>query len=574
VLAIGPTPPLATGQGYGEDEPSLGQFVDDFTDLGNVSVAVEVVRNITLDVMELNFTVGGGPAYQNFTEYVEVDSDLDITVYDRNVSWDSMRRDAISWVVFDFGVDYFGDFSVDFTLDFSNIEAGDVSNRHIMPIIYFSNTIGTFADTGLGDLLVILPRQVGATDDIYRYDVRQVTGGVLQFTIVDVTDYAMPRHYGTFGRVGNVVTLRIYTDEARTNLIETLSDTGDNTAYRYFHVFGSYDSVGDGGDHSTGVIEDVYFESLPDGYSPIGYFTTTDHFDYVNGSTLVLMTQSRLSPNTHITVQMSDDNATWGDAEGIPGDSHDLLGGLETIDLRPFNGSGPYYVMFNLSTTNPAVTPYLNQSRLITTMGPSPAPGPGGPGQNVTGEWALYNLSSILTLVGTLDSGDLNSTLDVDGDQYSVSEVVGAPGFLISFNWTAVDLDAHCLWIVINAWYDGNLAHDVDVELYNHTALAWVDLGHILDGVGFEWFNASIYSLRIPMDFLNGAGEVWGRLNHVSAGNINHDLLIEYLKLHAFIPNGVTPTVTTARVVDVTPFIAIGLILALAMYLLADRIRN
>lgn len=110
-------------------------------------------------------------------------------------------------------------------------------------------------------------------------------------------------------------------------------------------------------------------ESSGAGYVESGYFTTTDYLDYVNGSTLALMTQSIIFPNTQITIQFSTDNSTWGDAEGIPGDSHVLLGGLETIDLRPLNVSTSVYVMGNLSTSDNLVSPLFNQSRLITTQG-------------------------------------------------------------------------------------------------------------------------------------------------------------------------------------------------------------
>lgn len=64
----------ATNEGYGEDQTSLGQFVDSFEDLNNVSVRFQVERNATLEAMELNYTTGVG-GYGNFTNYIEFDVD-------------------------------------------------------------------------------------------------------------------------------------------------------------------------------------------------------------------------------------------------------------------------------------------------------------------------------------------------------------------------------------------------------------------------------------------------------------------------------------------------------------------
>ncbi|MHA2054548.1 MAG: hypothetical protein ACW99F_13210, partial [Candidatus Hodarchaeales archaeon] len=53
-----------------------------------------------------------------------------------------------------------------------------------------------------------------------------------------------------------------------------------------------------------------------------------------------------------------------------------------------------------------------------------------------------------------------------------------------------------------------------------------------------SWINSTIYAIRIPNEFLSG-GEVRVRLDHESAGNVNHDLFIDYIRLQAFIPSDV-----------------------------------
>jgi hypothetical protein len=155
----------------------------------------------------------------------------------------------------------------------------------------------------------------------------------------------------------------------------------------------------------------------------------------------------------------------------------------------------------------------------------------------LNGTWIDYNASAIGVTTGTLDAGNLASTYFIDSNEYNVSEVVGAPGMMISVNFTGVNESAVSLWLTMYAFYDGNLNHDFDVEVWNFTGSAWVEDSHIEDMTGYEWVNSTIYGLRIPNDFLS-SGEVRVRFDHEAAGNINHDLSIERIRLQAFVPTG------------------------------------
>ncbi len=292
------------------------------------------------------------------------------------------------------------------------------------------------------------------------------------------------------------------------------------------------------GSYYSGIDNLVYWHSVSStsGYENDGYFLTEDYLNYTTGSSLVLLTNSTIPISTSITVQFSNDNSSWVDHEGNVG-STSLIAGFYSIDLRDLNYTD-IYSMYNFTGTQ-IDTPRLYQSRLVTTWANTSIVVGNVTFQNVTGEWISYNLTSISTLIGTLDSGNLASTLDIDSNEYNVSEVVGNPGFLVSFNWTDVNDSARCLWITMYVLYDGNLVHDIHIELYNHTSLSWIEIGVIDDDIAYEWHNVTTYSLRIPNDFVNGTGSVFGRLNHNVAGNINHDLSIEYLKLLAFIPSSV-----------------------------------
>ena len=552
--------PLAAAQ-YGEESTSLGQFVDEFTSLDNVSVSIDVVRNATLNAMELNYTANV-PEYENYTTYTKVGADSKLTVTDYNISTNpDFRRGTEEGYYFDMGAGNIVAFSYDFDFVISDVEAGDLSSRDMGAIFMVNNWIGDQQNQPVGtyDYLSVNIRNTGTTDD--QYNIRLVggqNGAVVTNQISALQAVSDSIFYATIWRDGaGDCNVTIFSDSARTIQVLSLADTdgGQSDAFRYLYGWFAIDAAGDTEDWFKGSVATLWGGGLGMSYSTEGYFTTEDYLDQVNGSTLVLMTEADIPALTGITVEFSLDNSTWINATT-------LTDGFQSIDLRTLNWSTSNYLRYNLSGIV-TLTPRLYQSRLITTEGIAP----GDVVENVTGAWVEFNLTQINTTVGTHDGGFLNSTFFVDGDTWNCSEVVGAPGYIVSFNWTLIPDNARCLWLTAYVYYDGTNNHDIHIELYNFSAPGWVTLGHIYDGLAFAWSNVSVYGLRIPNDFVNSSGAVLGRFNHVSAGNINDDIFIDYLRLEAFIPSDVTPSVTGD--VIFYPFLAVGIVLMLIAYLLA-----
>lgn len=532
-----------TDEGYGEDSEALGQLVDNFENMDWIAVNVSVERNATLNAMELNLAAGS-TVIENFTTYIEVDEDNDIIITDPRIAWTSLRRDADSHVYFDYGAGFFGDFEFTFELNISEVEAGDGTSATVTGFSFLANEINSIDDirNANGQYLGLILAQVAAIDDRFYIHLWQFDGGVQTQARLDdafgadyVFDLMNFKYYFTFNRSGGNFGAWAYNDSAKTNLIAWKELSGDATTYRYAYGINNYNRAVDGANHHTGNLENWSLMKSAAGYVSSGYFITENYLSdpLANGSTLVEMTNSTIPANTKIRISFSVDNSTWVNNRGVAG-FNTLVDGFFSLDLRNLNYSTFYYALFNLSTTNSASTPRIYQSRVITTQG-----GVLTVGQNVTGEWIEYKASAINASVGIVDGGNLNSTFEIDGDTFNVSEVVGVPGQVISINFTGVDPDAECVWVTIWYLYDGNLNHDFDIEMWNFASSAWVDDGHLVDGVVFDWANSTIYAMRIPNDFLSG-GEVRVQLNHESPGNINHDLFIDYIRLIAKIPSDVT----------------------------------
>lgn len=126
-----------------------------------------------------------------------------------------------------------------------------------------------------------------------------------------------------------------------------------------------------------------------------GYMITDNYLDYINGSSLVLMTNSTVPIYTYLTVQFSDDNMTWVNNKNVAG-YNTVVDGFSSIDLRNIN-STDIYMMYNF-TGNTEATPRLYQSRLISTGGV----GGGGEIIYVKNYWILYFTVIIAILLSTM----------------------------------------------------------------------------------------------------------------------------------------------------------------------------
>ena len=193
--------------------------------------------------------------YEDFTTYTEKNGDIAKTATTCTVT--SMRRDADAYLYKNFGVGHFGDFEHLFGFALTDAEAGDVSDRNYADIHVLSNGIGSVNDYD-EDWIGVKLVQDQDLDDTTIFRLMQKENGVIvdsdiSSTIVGVGFFS----YMTIERSGTTCTLKIYMDNEREELIETLTITCTTTAYRYLHVVRSEEASTDPADHIS-----FYFNNL------------------------------------------------------------------------------------------------------------------------------------------------------------------------------------------------------------------------------------------------------------------------------------------------------------------------
>lgn len=135
-----------------------------------------------------------------------------------------------------------------------------------------------------------------------------------------------------------------------------------------------------------------------------------------------------------------------------------------------------------------------------------------------------YNASSITTIEGTLDAGNLASIQAIDGDWYNVSEDAGGSPLLVEVNFSGIaSFDS----ILIRMQYSGGLGHEIEIQSWNFDDGAWELHSEVTD-------QSTMVELVIPVldstDHVSG-GEAVVRFDHVQNGVAIHDLFIDYVAL-------------------------------------------
>lgn len=517
---------------------ALDEVVDNYSDSSKVNVTYQVIRNSTLEVMELNHTDS-----QDFTTYTEVDIPGNhIVITPPKVAWNSQPRAGDTRAYKDYGAGYYGDFTVEFEMEYTDVEAGDASESMINTPFAVSNSNGDWDAIWASQTLLVYASQEGSNDDRVQFIIYTRSGGA---TIGSNAGIArnLAKYYMRVSRTGGTFKAEFYSDVGRTALVFQLSCNAHLNALRYIQIAVSRNHPADGTDHSTGYIQNL--DGF--GYFSDGYFTTTNFMTGLNESITVVLLNSTI-PEGSINLEISETGLVWTDL-GL------VTSGYYSEDLRSL-GFNDARFRFNFTRgASLDVTPRLIQVRLIHEgVGAGP-----GPPVNVTGAWTEYNFTWIHVFTGTnasIGGNWVNQTYWLDGYQFNVTEVVGAPGYNIQFEVSGLPDNLICLQIVGFMAYDGSMGHTFEVQAWNYTSSAWITVSDIPD-TSKRWINGSIDCTS--GDFIQN-GLFQGRYYHPSPGNVNHNFCLDYGKLRAFAPFS-APSVEDRFI--------IGLVIGIALLIIA-----
>lgn len=189
-------------------------------------------------------------AVEDFTTYTEVDTNAKLTVTSARATGVDVDRDEDVYLYKDFGAAYFNALNITFELlvNATSTPAGGSSPVGSIAITNTVNDISAFATTDISAIIgeegvgakIWLQRGAGVASDVY-------------ICSLDTIYYCLLERAS-----GNdTVTLKIYSDAARTTLLDTLTVIGyGTTTYRYLFGFVNWNN-GQAGADFDGYVENL-----------------------------------------------------------------------------------------------------------------------------------------------------------------------------------------------------------------------------------------------------------------------------------------------------------------------------
>ena len=112
-----------------------------------------------------------------------------------------------------------------------------------------------------------------------------------------------------------------------------------------------------------------------------------------------------------------------------------------------------------------------------------------------------------------------------DGNEYNLPETNTTPGITLEVNFTGV---TSLIGITANVRYQGSTSHHVDVSIYNYTTAALVHIRRMETST-----ENVMMTVMLPDtgDYYDGSGNAQVVFNHPDAGNVTHDLWVDYIAL-------------------------------------------
>jgi hypothetical protein len=224
---------------------------------------------------------GGGPGEPvpiDFTDFTDVDEDSDLTITSTKISWDTMRRDAVTYAYGSYDAGYFGNFMINFEVEIEDIEQ-DAGGQ----IICIGNTVGTQQDIlDAGDSIALWVYGSGSGVSL-RFKLKDYDGAPTAAEWVVGGDSSVLL-YGSFMKSGDMALVKFFTDEARTpgNHVKSLLYTDCQAVeYRYLSFSNRDATDTDETDTFTGYTQN--WEILSEDYDGGDSYEDLETYTLVNG---------------------------------------------------------------------------------------------------------------------------------------------------------------------------------------------------------------------------------------------------------------------------------------------------
>ncbi len=186
---------------------------------------------------------------EDLSTYSEVDPNSHISATSSRMTGTNINRNETAYAYYDKGADYFDALDIDFDIKATNLDSND-----ILGVFGISNTLNHTGAFGKSDIKVIFYKPSGGSMGLY----------IIANTSDNMTISLDTIYYCTLERsAGSAnVSLKVYSDAARTTLLDTLAVTLETASTKHRYIFGISSQYTNNNYAANGYVENVVINAV------------------------------------------------------------------------------------------------------------------------------------------------------------------------------------------------------------------------------------------------------------------------------------------------------------------------
>lgn len=353
-------------------------YIEPFNNSSRIQTLDDLILNTTRGSITFNDSASGsGLMSENTTEYTSnapalifrFDSETRIQGY-------QVPKDQSYYVYKDYGADYLADFKAQCDIRFLNYQSNGLGSA-----IKFSTNLASDEGHQGGSDQALMVRVYHHWDSNYDYSIGLTVSNDGSYT----TDWYYSGintpfwRYVDLYREGPNAWLEIYSDVARTSLVDNLTVTvNSDSTYRYAYWGSTYNN-GQASRLLYWYCDNFKFR--PSGVTE-GYFYSKDLLNGISANASALLYETSIDGSNSIILEVSEDNTTWVRSETV----NNGYGALSLDDL----GYSTLYTRGNFS--RPGSSGYCDLEELTVIY-------EGGSGATPS---ASYGVAIVLLILGLI----------------------------------------------------------------------------------------------------------------------------------------------------------------------------
>ena len=407
---------------------------------------------LTLPLLQINLipTVKANPTLEDFTTYTEKDDSGRISLVGTNHIDTTISCNEDAWLYKDKGTAYFGDFEHKIAVKSTLLSYGRYA------VWALTNDVDDIKGLMTAEKTCVYVLSYPTSSTVYRIALHEQYGAN-DYSDVSVNLAYATWYYLTIKKVGTALTCKIYSDEARTDLLDTLSLTLQaNHTFRYIFPVNSYNYGNTGRVNDN--IENLEFREAATVTVTINYPQNTTYttstipvqisasggtidkiwYNCKNGTSWVYGSNQTYTAPTNMMGFVNGSSYTFfGWANNTDGNMDEETV-MFTVAIPPPSNSGTINLYFP-ATTKLAFQhldiPYVTSGATITLTVTS------GTLNGTSGTFAMYPTSGKLTFTAqengaiTLTSTSNSTNFRINGEAASSASIVDGLNYVIEWSF-------------------------------------------------------------------------------------------------------------------------------------------